>query len=63
MTKAISSYPQDDKIRVVQRRLAGRERGIGFLAAVDAVYSHYPKNTTLVSAAKLATTGKEKRYA
>jgi hypothetical protein len=35
MTKAISSYPEDQRKSVVARRLAEKKGGLGFLAAQD----------------------------
>jgi hypothetical protein len=35
MTKAISSYPEDQRKAVVARRLAEKKGGLGYLAALD----------------------------
>ncbi len=35
MSKAIASYPEEQRLVVIRRRLAGKERGNGYWAAVD----------------------------
>jgi hypothetical protein len=35
MTKALSSYPENERHNVARRRIQGKSGGLGYLAAVD----------------------------
>lgn len=46
MSKSICSYPKSEQAKVVERRLKGEARGLGYLAAVDSQKAIARKNST-----------------
>lgn len=38
MSKPLSSYPEHERRAVIKRRLAGNQRGLGYLSALDAAW-------------------------